>query len=530
MTTKKTTQAVHILKSYLGALSIPYSVDPSTNTVTVTRKEGSGEVKVRVGAEVDAPGFVTIDPSVIGHFDMTKAMSALHTVTEAAGYGSPLPVERGAKAEGRINYNDNFEDVYLRHSIFRRSPNMKDDALEPYMGIIKQAARKASFKWKNVFQGMGFGEGDLMTAGMVHTLSFLHNYAHADDQIENIKTLRTFLEQRFGEMAKITYKKALNSTCLPQAIRSDVMTGDEDKEVSFIESYAESEESMADEEYETDSFRLVFPNGDVKALRVENDGMLGLDMFLDGRHLTKIEAQNLTEDIRNGKVQKSLTPELPKTEYVEPSAKELHQKREQTKDELIARLSEMDPERRAVILSYAALSRDYCPDARRIARNLAEELVCPKCKGKVASGTTCVKKSCEGAQAIPLFGVDYMAVKKQLADQQHPMAEAMTAPIPESEVRARAKKPVVIVAAPLADSVPVVISAEERVTKLAENKVLAEKMSLELMAKLPSVIRCPKCKADLPKESFGVRVAKDKETGIPARASRQSYCKPCRKP
>ena len=85
MTTKKTTQAVHILKSYLGALSIPYSVDPSTNSLSITRKTG-GALEVRVG-ELSVPGVVTIDPSAIGSFEMKKAMGALHEVTEAAGYG-----------------------------------------------------------------------------------------------------------------------------------------------------------------------------------------------------------------------------------------------------------------------------------------------------------------------------------------------------------------------------------------------------------------------------------------------------------
>jgi hypothetical protein len=522
-------QGTHILKSYLNALSIHYVKGGATNEVVVTAKDGS-LLKVVVGE--DGEGSVRIDPTTITSYDLEKSLGALHEVTRAAGYGTPAPIDRGAAQAGRVNYLDNFEDVYLRHSIFRRSPNKSDAELAPYMTTIKRCARKAMFRWRNVFQSMGFGEGDLLTAGMVYTVAFLHHYCYAEQEVDNIKLLTDYLKQRFGEMAKITYKKALNATCLPQALRP---AGPAEEESSYIETYAETEESAPDEEYDEDSFTLTYSDGKERVLRVVNDGFLGLDMYLDGRLLTKGEARSLTDSLREGHVQKrrEVRPEV----LVEAAEESPHIRKDKAKAELRARLMALDPEQRTVLLGYAALSRDYAPDARREARKLADELVCPKCQKRVPSGATCVQ--CE-VTAVPLLGVDYLAFREKLLAEQHPMGEAMSAHIPESEVRSRAKKPIVAVGVvALADT----LKPEEIITEKTKRPPKTEKsalgvqlgvkskaMAAELMAKLPAIIQCPKCKKHLPKEDFGIRVARDRATGIPARASRQSFCKPCRKP
>jgi len=515
-------QGAHILKSYLKSLKIPFEIGGSENSVEVKTVDGQKTVSVVVGS---GSGQIQIDPLIITSFELSKSLSALHLVTEAAGYGRPNPISRGAQSTGRVNYLDNFEDVYLRHSIFRRSPNQNDADLEPFLPTIKRCARKAMFRYKNVFQAMGFSEGDLITTGMVYTVSYLHHYSYAPDHIDNVKLLTDFLKQRFGEMAKITYKKALNATCLPQAVRANALNH-EDEETSYIDTYAESEESSPDDEYGEDEFRVTFAGGIVRTLIVKNDGMLGLDLYLDGRKLRPSEARSLTEDMRQGRVKKERVHDvLPEPEESEAS---MQARALAARKELIEKLRAMDTETRTVVLGYAALSRDYAPDARREARNLCEELVCPQCERKVPSGAYCLR--CE-VGVVPLLGVDYMAFREKLEKEHHPMAEAMSAHVPESEIRARAKKPVVQTTVSLADATeakPIEIVKVVPIISAIDREALKKQLEDDLLKRLPATGTCPFCKRVLPQKDFGVRVANDKTTGLPSRASRQSRCHPCR--
>lgn len=518
-------QGAHILKSYLSALKIPHEAGAKCNEVKVQSARG-GVVTVVVGA---GEAQIKLDAESITSYELPKALGALHLVTEAAGYGKPQPVDRGVAPAGRVNYLDNYEDVYLRHSTFRRSPNKTEADLAPYMKVIKGCARRALHRWRKVWQAMGFGENDLVNIGMVHTITFLHLYSYAEQEIDNIKLLTSFLNQRLGEDAKTTYKKALNATCLPQAVQSSAMIANGgDEETSYIDVFAESAEASPDEEYdEEDKFELIYSDGKVRILRVVNDGFMGLDMCLDGAWLSKLAAKDLTENIRNGQIQKR--PIEVAADVVEETESQIKARKDNARTELVDRLKAMDLEHRTVILGYAAMSRDYSPDARREARKLCDELVCPQCKRRVPSGAHC--PTCE-VVAVPLLGVDFMAFRDKLTAEQHTMAEAMSAQIPESEMRNRAKRPAVEVGTiALADSgeTPKIVKIVPKMTKV-EMSDLSKKMADELMATLPQQAVCPRCKKNKDRKEFGIRVAKDKATGLPCRASRQSYCKPCRKP
>lgn len=522
--TTPTVKGVHILKSYLQALGIPY-LQTSIDELSIECKDRQ-KLLVSVDTQLSQDVRLLVRSEDLMSFDLTKSLKSLHTVTEKAGYGSPVPFDRGVKSGERINYNDHFEDVYMRHSLFRRVPDATAEQMEPYMSTLKSSARRALFKWQSSFKSMGFGEEDLINIGRIYLMSFLHFYATSEDVSENRKLLVAFLKQRFGEAAKITFKKALNSTCLPQHVTSDV-TDSEDGEVSFIDTFAESPDASPDEEYEEDTFILTFPHGIEKTLRVVNDGWLGLNFYLDGVLMSKNATSALTEDIRNNKINKRrVVVEAVKEETEE----EISARQKSAKEELYKKLAELEFEKRTTVLGYAALSRDFSPDARRTARKLADELICPKCECKIASGDVCF--TCK-VQAIPLFGVDYIKFKEKLIDENHPMAEAMTAPVPESEVRARAKKTIPSDNRAFVDlvkdknlqitEVKLVMSKEEKVS-------LSRKMANDLLISLPDNLSCPKCKKVLPKSEFGIRVTHDKATGLPYRASRQSYCKKCRRP
>ena len=531
------TQGCHILKSYLSALKIPFVAGAESNEILVTTTSGKPlPVRVNHSFELnnDYSGIV-IDTNELSSYKLDQSLKQLHAVTIAGGYGKPIPIDRGVSL-GRISYLDNFEDVYLRHSVFRRSPNCKESDLLPYMKTITAAARRANYRWKTVFSAMGFGENDLVNVALVYTVSFLHNYA-SDTISDNTGLLSEFLYQRFGEFAKITSKKAQSATCLPQSMANDIS---QDGETSYTELFAEHLGPGADEEYEEESFILTFSDGKSSILGIKNDGMLGLDMYLDNRKLTPAESKNLTDDLRHGRVKKSVFvgPEAPNTNNTElrklvkdltaqmvgndEAAVALHRllpsldentRKKVAKDILYARLDNLQPEQRQTLLGYAALSRDYCPDSQREARRLADEMICPVCKQGVPSGPLC--SGCD-TFAVPRFNVDYMAFRHQLEASHHPMAEAMITSIPDSEQRAKKAK-------------SGMISSKNDSLSKTDKEAIATKLKAELLAKIPPVAECPKCHKTKEIAEFGLRVSKNKTTGIPARAARQAYCKACRK-
>lgn len=526
-------QGVHILKSYLSSCSIPFKEGTQPNRVFVQSKDGDW-VDVIVGPDNHIQAGIQVSVDAITSYDLERAVFAFWGVTGPTGYGTPLPVDRGQKAE-RVSYLDDggFELAYLRHTIFRRSPNKTEAELAPYMQTVKSASRRAHFRWNSIFTAMGFDVDDLVNVGRVYTTSFLHNYAYETDLTKQIRLLTAYLNQRFGEFAKICYKKALNVTCLPTQVKSGpIATGDDGEEINYIDTYAEADTTPADEEYEAGEYRAIIKTdkGAMEAkLEIRPGRMLGVDLYLNGSLLPRSQAESFREGINAGRVKLMPMVEPEPEQPVEVPESELD-RRLRARAELQAKLNAMTPEQREHALGYAAFSRDFDPDARREARRLSEELACPKCLRKVPSGAVCL--TC-GVEARPRYGVDYVAYKEKLKSENHSLAEAMTAPIPDSEVRSRQKRAKVSNSAPLVDAQPDEKAPEAPASAVVmskeEIKALSKKMSEEFMASLPDILVCPKCNAKKSKHEFGIRVPRDKTTGVPVRPVRQSYCKPCRK-
>jgi hypothetical protein len=529
-------QGVHILGSYLSACRLKYADGSKKGEVQVVNKKGDGIVVATVYKDNSVlNGGIAIKAEDITSYDFNVALSAFWSVTEAAGYGRPLPVDRGPAPTGRVRYTTHFEDVYLRHTILRRSPNRSEADLEPYMPTMRSAARRAFYHWNSVFRPMGFDVEDLQNIGVAYLLEFMHNYAYSKVAEDRIKLLNTFLNQRFGECAKICYKKALNATALPTMVKPDtLLTSDDGEEISYIDTYAESDTDPADADYEPGKYILRLKKADGSftdsKLEVRPAKMLGVDLYINGSMLPRSQAETLREGLAAGRIQILPFPEVEKLE--EEAGESALDRRLRARAELHAKLESMPPDRREIAISYAALSRDYDPDARREARRLAEELACPKCARKVPSGAVCM--TC-GVEARPRFGIDFMGFRDRLKAANDSMAESLTAPIPDSELRSREKRAKVSNMTPIVKdkdnggevsegvTPPVVLMSKEDII------ALAKKLADEFMASLPEKLRCPKCNDDKPKELFGIRVPRNKTTGIPERAVRQSYCKSCRK-
>lgn len=501
---KTSLQAIHILKSYLDSLNVPYKSSDKINELFVKKFQQEEEVKIQVSDNninlIDNEGIKIKSHDVISP-DIDKVLGTVYLITDHTGYKKINPLNRGDAPKQRINYHDDYELVYLRHALLRRTPSPNDTKrLHSYLPIIKRSAQKILYKFKSVLVPMGFDIQDLTNLGLVHTLCFIHNYAFNENEIDNVKLLTEYLNQRFGEFAKVTYKKAINSTCLSQVTKIP-FGSDEDGELDKYLNFVPDERNvMADEEYCNGKFTVFNEDNSTSLLEIISDKFLSFTPYLNGKQITKEEAREVYLKSRK------IVEIEENSNIIGPT---INHKRLQAKQDLYDKLDAMSHESREALLSYAALSRDYNVDARSVARKLCDELYCSTCKVKISIGIHCSK--C-GAQGIPRYGVDYLKFKKEAEGQS--IFDSLTAAVsPYEKLRLTDK-----------------IKATVPIMSKMEIDLLAKKMAKECFDNLPSILSCPGCKTDKSKTEFGIRVPRRKSDGMPLKACRQSYCNPCRKP
>ncbi len=567
---KSHSQAIHVLKSHLNALKINFSTDSESGGLIVKGAKGDVPVVLTDGKSTIEGDKLAINVEDIIAPQLEKVLDALHILTEFAGFGRPIPVDRGPAKKGRITYHDEYEDVVLRHQLLRRSPNPDQKELERCLPIIKRVVYGIMRQFKPVFGAMGMDEADLVSIAMVHTVSFLHNYAY-ESETKNNKLLTEFLVQRLGEVAKITFRKAYDCSCLPQSVKKSLSTNpewsDDDLYSRALSTYESQEVVSADEDYEEGSYVLLI-DGKRHSLEIAADGLLGIKAYVDGKELDSAGLRWLGTAINNGaKLMPDVEPESDETSGTENS-----HRRQDAREKIYEKLDGMTPENREWTLSYAALSRDFCNEARNIARKICEELICPKCSNRLQSSSAC--RTC-GIDGVPRYGVDYMAVREKLYQANDPVAAVMNAPISEAATRLKKKARKAAEAPQLSeeeklveaarkrqetyDELPSILTCSKvrcqqsnrkemfaRSPDVASSNLIcpacgnsdhqyefwAKQKQTEFYVSLPEMLVCsaPDCGKEKHKSEFGVRVPRlssaDKR---PLTACRIPRCKPCRK-
>lgn len=558
-------QPLHVLKSYLAACEIPFDINGETVQI-ITKDKGVLEVTLGADTKLLSNSIIVGSKEIVSPVAAVY-LKALHTVTKAAGYESPVPVNRGEAPSNRINYKDDFEQVYLRHSVFRRSPNPRDSSvLDKYNKTVSNTAARAFKRYRWILEPMGFGVEDLISIGQVHAITFIHYYAASENTVENIKLLTQYLKQRYSELAKLCHKKAVNSTCLPQTLKTLPANEEDDSFTHFLNLIGDEYAIEEDEEYVEGSYRLVATDGTETPVEIQRKGLMGLNIYVNRHLLTPSEVSNLKSKLDSGLLK--MTP----VEVAEPvvkrnsalsSAMSPYQRRAKAKNLLFKELDKLSLEERNIALAYAVYSQDYEPDARAMAKKLCEELCCPKCKKKVAVGYYCNKCNVE---AVPRYGVDYKEVKEQLTprvvcvkcnqkncdcdngsktiqignksfnlkskpatkivfpDNSHLIESMVVSPWrPITNHQPKVKEPTVPAPKPIKEKVP---RAPESEIKAAEQKMIKE-----FWDKLPEQLHCPRHNNGVggmtSKDMFKPLVALRYDNGMPKRIRRHSYCIPC---
>lgn len=208
-------RAVCVTNSWLTATKIPHTKSTKKGyDIEVTSKDGE-ILYVAVQADDSIPTpverCVIVAARQLASSKKLDALEAFYRITEVAGYGRPLPSDRGPDPDRKLNINNEFELVAMRHCDFRHAPNPSKEKFKQYETIISNVVRYYGNRAGNraLLQRCGYSDGDLKTFALVWTTNYIHKFTIEDARDhDNQKLLTAYLKQRFNEFFPLLWKKA----------------------------------------------------------------------------------------------------------------------------------------------------------------------------------------------------------------------------------------------------------------------------------------------------------------------------------
>lgn len=232
---KNNQRAINQIRSWLSATSVPHLTDAEGQGSAdfVVMKRDGGLVTVLVSVKDDTRDLTGIDvvlpaSDIMGRY-IDRSMKAFHTLTEAAGYGSPLPVERGdvpLRADGsgkpkNLRAVDDFELVAMRHKELRRAPNPPRGALDKYIKILENICWNFIKLNSTLCSAVGMEHGDLMSYAMVYATTFIGLYEKKDgSEDENKRLLTMYVRQKLSALKRLSFDKM--RSCTPDMETVDI--------------------------------------------------------------------------------------------------------------------------------------------------------------------------------------------------------------------------------------------------------------------------------------------------------------------
>lgn len=205
-------RAVSVVDSWLNACNIPHEID-NANIITIQGKDGTHtKVNLYTGGDF-MEGAINGSAARLTDTDIAKAIGAFQIITNIAGYGKPVPVDRGSAPTRKLNYKkaEEFELVAFRHKEFRAAPNPKDEEILKYKRIYESLSQVFYRKNLRLCQSMSYDAKDIETYCKVWTVNFLHKYkVHNPTEDDNEKLLVRHLMQRLPELASLLQRKGRN--------------------------------------------------------------------------------------------------------------------------------------------------------------------------------------------------------------------------------------------------------------------------------------------------------------------------------
>lgn len=206
----KNVAAVTKLITWLKSVNISCELSNDSSYDVLVKRIGAPGLPVRVAMDSETSGsaFVVMAKDLTNR--KTKvAMAAFHSVTSAAGYGTPDPMAlRGEEPPTKLHFKDNFELVAMRHKEFRRVPNPSTEDLTALDPIINRAVNRAMYVNAWALQRNGLTADDLKTYARLWTCNFLGLYKSPDPTYQDDgRKLYAHLCQRFLNFAEVLARK-----------------------------------------------------------------------------------------------------------------------------------------------------------------------------------------------------------------------------------------------------------------------------------------------------------------------------------
>lgn len=317
--------ALCVLDSNLTACKIPHLIVSGKDGYDLLvqrhgRDEDYAKVAVLVAAAPAPHADLTVLVESVLSLDRDANLAAFWTITEALGWGKPVPVERGKAPEGKIR---DVNLLVMRHCEWRQAPDLPEHIIKSvYDPTIRYFARVMLRSGaRDVLERCGEDFESLVALGRIIAHNFHHKYRNVRASKEvNANYFAAHLKQRYANAVSQWRKHQQN--VLPDEQTLAVTFGDEDA-------------SVQPHEQDEDHSRLV--------------------------EMTAKEQRSLSPRLK--KIRLKLVEERDERDAIraaQPSLKD--------------RLESMDHEERIAVLTTAADqdSRFIDPEAKRLAQKLLE--------------------------------------------------------------------------------------------------------------------------------------------------------------
>lgn len=197
----KTKRAATVLAGWLEAAKIPFQFTTPT--------------QIRLG-ETD----VEIDEAVAAKLTARhdQAMAAFWALTETAGFGRPIVVDRGVAPAG-VRYKDDPELVAMRHREFRQVANPSEELFRNpnYQKIVNWYCTKFFRANFYLCQQTGYEIEDIKTYAWLYLTNFYGRWRHLDRETfskegyGNGKMFCSYLQQRlYSDLKPLLIRKSRN--------------------------------------------------------------------------------------------------------------------------------------------------------------------------------------------------------------------------------------------------------------------------------------------------------------------------------
>lgn len=154
-------------------------------------------------------GDFNLDPFKVASVVLDDTLNELYQITEAMGLGKPPPTR---PQDGAVRAKtENYEDVVMRTTQFKRTSNPPPEAFKPFLPVVKREAQRAFRRHYSLFNMMSYDWEDVYQIATVLAVNHYHQYMTQKwDAPTNGKFLTHYLQQQLERLAMVTAQKVRN--------------------------------------------------------------------------------------------------------------------------------------------------------------------------------------------------------------------------------------------------------------------------------------------------------------------------------